>query len=807
MVSRDSANAPLARVGLETSFKPFDGWGEAELERVCEVMFDQWSALIDVAESTAVLLWIADGSEILEWQGNLDQTVAWASSVGFSNTAADPYGHNVTAAMTAVPYREIVPELTYADIRRVVAALKRVGERMTGKPVTVGATFDAGPEFSHSEFKYFRHPEIVARGEKAGLGKLIHMVRAGSVLSADPTPYASYPEGVSAGTTFGEFLGRQSQSYLQAMEFDYLWLSNGFGFSSFSWTPLGETFDGDAFRPEAAEGASAGTLQFWQDFLSECHYPLEVRGTNFTTGIDIGGDAVPASEIYALGRFRNPPPNSPWGPLNEDFGIELSGYLSRISRLPAEGYLFRFYVNDPWFWQNPWWDFYNREPFDIYLPLSVSRLDSSGSMQTASDVQFLAIDTESGVLDPRAGREVTTHVLRALESRPDQSGPIVWLYPFDEYHDDLRDDPATIANPYFEDWYLTAAINAGLPLNTVVSTADLTAAIDSGALAGRVIVAPTRALTDAAVAALGDVLERGASLVAYGSIERAEGLARRLLGIETDQGIDGDLDLHVGIGDDLVLDGSAQPEVLRHVSWLSGGPITEIAVPGTSVVASVSTEKTTRAYMTSRPVGNGQAVWVRGSSGFESAPIDNHGLRTPKQLDRRHFCETGAMLRRALGLVGYEFSFIRRVQLSQPAVQTIHRHKNAYWFSGYLADTTVQPRFRLPLGAPIMTQTESWVENGLAAYNFGKSFHVEARIFVDQSTPAVISCREVAPFPFGERRSLQVRGLIDARVVALVPADATYHCSIDGGPITPQHVRVGELEFVGISGSLTVTWR
>lgn len=758
----------LARVGLETSLKPFPSWSEADIAATAATMFDQWRDVVAAADTVAVLLWIADGSEILEWDEDLDREVTWASSVGFSNTEFGAYAHTVTPENTARPYQEDVRPLTYRDIRRVVSTIRRVGEQLLGVPVTVGATFDPGPEFARSSFKYEQHPEIVASDNEAEIGKLIRMIRANSVLHADDRSFAGYPDGIPEGTTFGEFLGRQASRYLGDLGFDYLWLSNGFGFSAFSWTPLGEVYNGEEFLPDRVAAVSSTLLQFWDAFTRECPYPIEVRGTNFSTGIDAGGDAVPTREIYEVGHFRNPPPNSPWGPLNEDFGIEMSGYLSRIAEVPSDGFLFRYYVNDPWFWQNPWWDFYNREPFDIYLPLSVSRLDDEGRVRTASDVQFLSIDTERGDLDPRAGREVGAHVLRALEAAPDEAGPVVWLYPFDEYADDAAADPRSIQHPYFEDWYLTAAINAGTPVNTVVSTRALAASIDAGALDGRVLLTPTRALRGRVLDLLQTATERGMTVLAYGSAARADERGRRLLGVRLGDPIDGDLPFDTALDADAISDAPGSRS-LRHTATLSGGGVHELPEAGTTVLATVGAGEAVRAYATRR----GAWAWVRGSSTFDRAPMDDHGFRHSRPLDPREFEDAGAVLGRVLGLLGVSCRFTRRSAASRPAVQGVHRSRGATWVSGYLADTTTRPRYRFPLGAPVFTGSEGVYANGHTEYSFGKSVHAEARIFVEQAEDTVVVCREMAPYPYSMARTLKAGGFRDARVRVSLPREAT----------------------------------
>lgn len=806
----------LARVGLETSLKPFPSWSEADIAATATTMFEQWRDIADAADSVAVLLWIADGSEILDWDLDLDldREVTWASSVGFSNTEFGAYAHTVTPENTARPYREQVNALSYRDIRRLVATIRSVGERLLGVPVTVGATFDPGPEFARSAFKYEQHPEIVASDREEGMGKLIRMIRANSVLHADPRAFAGYPDGIPEGTRFGEFLGRQASSYLADLGFDYLWLSNGFGFSAYSWTPLGEVYNGEEFLPERVGEVSATLLAFWDDFTRECAFPVEVRGTNFSTGIDAGGDAVPTREIYRAGRFRNPPPNSPWGPLNEDFGIEMTGYLSRIAEVPSDGFLFRYYVNDPWFWQNPWWDFYNRDPFDIHLPLSVARLDDEGRVRTASDVQFLSIDTERGELDPRAGREVGAHVLRALESAPDAAGPVVWLYPFDEYADDTATDPESIQHPYFEDWYLTAAVNAGTPVNTVVSTRLLAAAVDAGSLDGRVLVAPTRALRGPVLDLLLELEGRGSTVLAYGPAERADERGRRLLGLRSGTPIAGDLRFETALEGDDIGDGS-QGRLLRHASTLSGGGVTELAEPETTVLATVGDGEEVRAYATRR----GSWGWVRGSSTFDRAPMDDHGFRHARPLDPREFVEAGAVLGRVLGEFGVSCRFGRRDAASRPAVQSVHRNDGALWLSAYLADATTRPRYRLPLGAPVITGWEGVYADGHTEYAFGKSVHAEARIFVEQQDEAVVACRELAPYPYSMSRTLKATGFVDARVRIALPRDATRvtlvrddqaSLNLVGDVVVSHDVTAdaiaGVLELDHVTGAIVVSW-
>ncbi|MCC2594369.1 hypothetical protein LKO27_13245 [Tessaracoccus sp. OS52] len=816
---------PLRCTNLEVSLKPFHSFEPEALEATVRLVFDQWATLLAAADECSVLLWTSDGSEILDWAGDLDREFEWARFIGFNNTAANPYGEAKEPERVAIPYREGAPTVSYRDLARLVATIKAVGAER-GIPTRVGATFDPGPEFAPSSFKFERHPEVVARGEDIGIGPIIAMVRHFSELHADQHSYAAFPGGVAEGTSFGEFLGRQAQSFLTALDFDYLWLSNGFGFSSYAWSELGESFDGVRFRPERTGDLRRRSLDFWRDLSAHLRFPVQVRGTNHTAGIDIGADSVPALEVYEGGHIASPPPNSPWGPLNEDFGIEMSGFMSRVAMLPtgADGYRFRFYANDPWFWQQPWWDFYHREPFDIHLPLAVSRLRSDGSAQPPTEANILAIDTAHGVLDERCAREVSTQVVTALESAPDEAGPLVWVYPFREYHEQMASDPATIATPHFEDWFLTSAINAGLPLNTVVSTDDLGPAMGSGALTGRVLVAPVGGLNPKSLTLLTQHAEAGGTVLLYGSLSPSGSAqaqeCRRLIGLDVaGAGLDGDVELSLEVPGDQV-PGQGLPRALRHVAHLSGGPVTEVLAPGsdTRALAVVSRKDQQRVFAAVRDVGAGKVLWVRGSAPFEYSEPDGRGVRVHVPHDRSRFADVGAVARDLLGIVGLRVSHELRDAGAARAVHAIHRHDGAYWFSGYLPDTTTRLRLGLPEGVPLMQHTECWLDGGVAVYQLAKSFRHECRVLVAQEGSGMLRCREVAPFPAHMTRGTRVSGLSNATVTLLLPAAVgQVRIDVDGAPVTAEaSTGAGtsgtdaqdprKLRVEGVTGTLTVMW-
>src|SRR5690606_10024908 len=136
-------------------------------------------------------------------------------------------------------------------------------------------------------------------------------------------------------------------SFLPALGFDYIWFSNGFALSYFPWTYLGANYDGASLPLADYDELSAKVLSFWDAFKRECpQYRIEIRGTNFGTGMDLAKDYIPMKDLYEKGYVPYPAPNSPWGALNFDFGLEMTGYMSRIAELPGETYPYRFYPND-----------------------------------------------------------------------------------------------------------------------------------------------------------------------------------------------------------------------------------------------------------------------------------------------------------------------------------------------------------------------------------------------------------------------------------------------------------------------------
>lgn len=209
---------------------------------------------------------------------------------------------------------------------------------MLGKPIRVGATFDNGPEFAVSNFKYKKHPEI-AQADTLYKGSF---VTCNSTLHLDPQPYAAFPDGIPEGISLGKFLDAQFEVFAQDMGYDYIWLSNGMGFGTEIWGIKGALFDKTAFYPEKADVAAETMLQFWRDFTA--HWPadkIETRGSNFYAGAELSTDAAPLKEPYTEFKIA-PSVNSPWAALNYNSGLELAAWMSHVAVLPGGLFPYRF---------------------------------------------------------------------------------------------------------------------------------------------------------------------------------------------------------------------------------------------------------------------------------------------------------------------------------------------------------------------------------------------------------------------------------------------------------------------------------
>lgn len=455
-------------ITLEVSLKPFKQTDDTYIKDVCRGIFTQWYPMLKNRREISVMMFTADGSELLDYAGDLDAQFDWCYFIGNASKPLADKNDDLGISLHSKKryYMKNPPIMTYRILQKIVSAFKTEGKRFfPDSEITVGEIFDIGPEFAVSDFKYNRHKEICTHTDFVG-----GFVDSMALLNADSRKYAAYPEGIPDKTPFSLFLGKQANEFLNAMGFDFIWLSNGVGFSTNPWSQDGKIYDGKNFHVERLKNVREGVREFWRLFREGCpEFPVRTRGTNNSVGIDYASDGVPLYDIYNAGLNITPPPNSPWAAINDDFGLELMGHMTRICNLPEDDrFMFRYYIHDPWWLNSPWYDRYNGQPHDIYLPMAVSRIDKKGNVCSAEILSILSVDNSFGDMPDSCVNEPVAHLLKAEKEESDEPAPFVWVYPMREYT--TADNESMLKSMYFGDKFICDAINAGFPLNCVVSS-------------------------------------------------------------------------------------------------------------------------------------------------------------------------------------------------------------------------------------------------------------------------------------------------------------------------------------------------
>ncbi|WP_269541130.1 hypothetical protein [Cerasicoccus fimbriatus] len=821
-------------IQLEMSLKPFVDNSTETREGVIREIFIQWAALTRHAESISIMLWIAEGSEILEYSGKLEDEFEWAKYHGApnrhrgfemveaDNAKKDPdhagIGGNVFAGdpdrigihARSYLYREDPATFTFEWLRGLVADLKRIGREMTGKPIYVGETFDIGPEFAKSRFKFEWHREILGDGPVFK----DEFISCEAVLDADDRAYAAFPKGIPQGTRIGTFLGKQANQFFEDMGFDFLWFSNGFGFSLEPWALVGEVFDGAEYHADRHDGIQQRVLQFWKDLreVFPKKYHIRTRGTNLATGIDLGSDASPLKHIFEGDFGLDAPVNSPWAALDGDFGLELSGWMSHVARHPGDTFRFRFYIHDPWWLNSPWLDRYSRQPHDIFLPVSVSRLTADGKVEIPRDLALLTIDDSHGHMPLSVPNEVTAFILKAREKAPDAPAPFLWVYPFDDFHEIAKTRPDITLHA---DAYIGVAINEGLPLNTVVDAKELTAALTASGQQDAILVTPVPQPGSKLEDDLIKLLSDGIDMQLYGPVLPGSAFLE-LLDLELSEPLEGDFVLQSS-----PMEPAEGGNIIRHTTFLSGGPWTETLRGKADVDAAEATQgKASRAAMVIAETDGGVIAWTRASlSTGEYNPDKPRPIKGPilKPMDRAMFYPTGRLLRNCLGAFGWLIDSDETLNETRPPYLTVHRWKNAFILSGHSRDENAMLSVRHPLGAPLRMNQTTVIAEGLAEITGEIAWTSEVRVFADVEF-GVIKCLEVPQLMHGVHRRMVISGCEEATLSFLVEPGHTDKIRILLDPVFPYFVgEFIEPEIVstpygdaitvsGVSGSILFEW-
>lgn len=734
------------RVNLEVSMKVFKKTDIKYIKDVVNRIFDHWAPMLKKREAISVLLWVSDGSNILDYTGNLDEEIEWNYFMGCAKmeTLKDDEDRDVNLHEKNVVYLKELPVVTHRTIKHIVEAVKAEGhKRYPDTEITVGIPFDIGPEFARSKFKYERHPEICT-GSGEGVNTFVNSY---GLLAADTYHYAGFTDGIPEGTPFGTFLGRQTNIYLRDMGMDYLWLSNGVGFSSTSWSPVGEVFDGEQFHTDKFEEVENKVFSFWQNFRKECpDYLVYTRGTNFSAGIDYVKDAVGLYKIYNAGLNIVPPPNSPWAALNENYGLELMGHMTRNCEIPGENYMFRFYLHDCWWVNSPWYDRYGGKPQDIYLPMAISRIDENGKAQPADIFNIFTLDNTYGDMPDLCVQETLPHFMKAEKDSADEAAPFVWVYPFREYTAALNEKE--LVEILSGDLFICRAISNGFPLSCVVSC-DNFLKHGRDVYSRSVLVTPVPDAGSDFETAILKYVEAWGKVLFYGSLDKAGGTFRKMFGLQKVEGITGEVYVDRMYNPDKNRNGEEPDSVIIREDVCNGklDSMAEDCILSAGKYALAATCQ--------------NAVWYRAPLSLQSLDYDTRAI---KYIDNPGTCIWGeVMLRKVLEQFGYGISFSKASSDSKLPVMMINRSDNADFFNVYTPDVTVDTQLKFPLGAPILMGYDVELRDGAALYRFPKAEHAECRVYVEQDS-GLVSVKERPPVSAKFRRRIQVTGLQNATI-------------------------------------------
>lgn len=817
MQYKDKYQIQMQNVTLELSAKPFMDDSEESMRMVFRKLFRQWHSLTKDAKRVSVLFWIADGSEILEFSGDLEQRFEWGYWQGIANPLPRPKHPRRSQLLSGnwfpTKYRPDASPRSYAWLKHLIEICREIGLQETGKRIRIGATFDNGPEFSVSDFKYRRHSEIA----QAHSIYPNSFVTCDSVLHADRIRYASYPDGIPEGLSLGTFLGAQYREFSKALGFDYIWLSNGMGFGTETWGISGALFDKQTFYPEKKDKAAKRMLGFWKDFLAVAPGTvIETRGSNYSAGIEMATDAAPLAWLYRTGVIT-PPVNSPMAAILYNPGYSMAAYLSHIAELPGNDFTFRYYIHDPWFMNSPWLDRYGREPWDLYMPVSASRFNAEGKVETASRLAFLSCDDSYGGMPDEVPQEVIPLLQRALRERPDEAGPFLWLYPFDEYAEQSHLDSV-----FAEELFFAEALENGAPVNSVISTRNFLRLHKEGKdpMEHSVLIIPVSAMENASVFKAVQNLVRKKQIIFYGSLQYASENVCSLLGLRRMESLNGEGILKFMF--DTTEHGKFS-SVCHILPVFNGGGLCETAESAiVSAEAEIAGEK--RVILARRMFKDGGcAVFLRAL-----LPCRKEQLPAEASLYQRHHLITGSpaelyptgmLLRCAMAETGWRFSF-HMTEPGKVPVMTLSRNRGAFILSGFVPDTTTIGNFSTPLGIPIPYERDIRVSNESGQFHFEKTIRLRNRVFVCQKKTSTVSCRTLFPNAPDITDRIGVTGLNEADVRVFPPPDVLEEVEIrtDPGPsslwsdtfLSPEWEDTGYgrcLILHNISGSLNIGWK
>src|SRR5690606_35195313 len=220
------------------------------------------------------------------------------------------------------------------------------------------------------------------------------------------------------------------------------------------------------------------------------------------------------------------------------------------------------------------------------------------------------------------------------------------------------------------------------------------------------------------------------------------------------------------------------PADFEHNPIMSGGPLSEApASSATRIDAACAPAVGATPGDTPAPAAHldtparGRVPWRRARSsirmveGIQLPVPDGPGVSDPCM----------QLARRLLARHGWRVEFDAITPLQRHPILTIHRHDNAWMFSGYTPDTTVGLSICTPFGAPVLLGAETRLADGCATHRMPRAWRHECRVFIDQKE-GVVSCTEKHPAQVGVTRRCILGGLVEATLRVFPPTGS--------GPVT-----------------------
>lgn len=775
----------LSSVTLGLSLKPFRDKSIEFISSKINELFSIWMPIIKEVRTIWLNFMIGNGDLVLCWDGNPHSEFEWDHYKGHNNPKYAGYKFN------PIPLRDYTENwihFTYEDLKSIFDMFKEIGKERFNLDVKISVNIEPGPEFSESRFRYIEHPEILEY-QGGGHGRSIPF---NAQFRQDRKRYAGYPEGIPEGEPFAKFMGKQIKEFANFMGIDGVSFSNGLGFGTHPWSLIGHNFDGEKFNIIDVQKEAIEIEKFWK--LVRYSVPditITAQGTNWPVGVDISAKCVPIKNVYNY--LSRPLSTTVSVFFNDSLGFAMASYLSRVA--PANSFDFGYYFLDPWYPQDAWEDFpYDHQAFDIYCPLSAGVINREGKITVAENIGISAINDDDGDFCEQDVYEVIPHIRKAIIDRPDSPGILVWLYPFDEYHLCIEKIPESINNLFFWDCFTASSIDNSLPLNTVISSSNFNQDIFK-VLDNSILYTPVPLFGSSYTKDLINFVEKGGKVILYGSILCTDEIIKDLLNLKVGEGIDGELEL--SINNKLIP--SSEREIISHYSNISGGPIVEeltnINDPYTHILVEARKDGKRKIYSLVRELPNwngGRVVWIRGTLPFtlKGENIVYNNL-TPTKIPVS-----------LLKLFGYEITQFP----DEPRIQIfVSKKRNAYIFSGYEPDNSVELRLRFPDGAPIFFNYTVPIREGNAIYHLPKAFHEECRIFVKQDS-GKIKCRRTLRHEFTEDE-IELSGLENAELTFYCPEDKLDRVAI--GPDKYEYrkdLEHGKLKINSITGRIIISW-